>query len=39
NFNPPPNLNDEAATNAVDGLYKAGLTALKTKVEAAEATH
>jgi hypothetical protein len=30
---PPPELSDEAAVNAVTGLYKAGLAALKAKLE------
>jgi hypothetical protein len=34
NNDPPPELNDEAAVNAVTGVYKAGLEALKAKVEA-----
>ncbi|EJN14286.1 Polyketide cyclase / dehydrase and lipid transport [Bradyrhizobium sp. YR681] len=33
NNDPPPELNDEAAKSAVSGLYKAGLEALKKKVE------
>lgn len=33
NNDPPPELNDEAAVNAVTGLYKAGLEGLKKKVE------
>lgn len=33
NNDPPPELNDEAAIAAVTGIYKAGLEALKTKVE------
>lgn len=33
NNNPPPELNDEAAKAAVSGLYKAGLEALKRKIE------
>ena len=34
NNDPPPELNDEAAVNAVTGVYKAGLDALKAKLEA-----
>jgi carbon monoxide dehydrogenase subunit G len=30
---PPPELNDEAAVKAVSGLYRAGLEALKKKIE------
>jgi len=33
NNDPPEELNDEAAVNAVSGLYKAGLTGLKKLVE------
>ena len=33
NNDPPPELNDEAATKAVSGLYKVGLEALKKKIE------
>ncbi|WP_256806616.1 MULTISPECIES: SRPBCC family protein [unclassified Bradyrhizobium] len=33
NNDPPPELSDEAAKTAVSGLYKAGLAALKKKVE------
>ncbi|MFK4507421.1 SRPBCC family protein [Bradyrhizobium daqingense] len=33
NNDPPPELSDEAATKAVSGLYKAGLEALKKKIE------
>ncbi|MCA3581586.1 MAG: SRPBCC family protein, partial [Bradyrhizobium sp.] len=33
NNDPPPELNDEAAIKAVSGLYKAGLEALKKKIE------
>ena len=33
NNDPPPELSDEAAVKAVSGLYKAGLEALKKKVE------
>ena len=33
NNDPPPELNDEASKNAVSGVYKAGLEALKKKVE------
>jgi hypothetical protein len=33
NNDPPPGLDDEAAIKAVDALYKAGLDALKKKVE------
>lgn len=32
-FDPPPDLNDDAATKAVTGLYVSGLAALKKKVE------
>lgn len=39
NFNPPPNLSDDAATKAVGDLYKAGLAGLKKKVESSEATN
>ncbi len=35
NNDPPPELNDEAALNAVSGVYRAGLDNLKKKVEAA----
>jgi hypothetical protein len=38
-FNPPPELNDDAATKAVTDLYQSGLAALKKKVEAVEATN
>jgi hypothetical protein len=38
-FNPPADLNDEAATKAVDAIYLSGLAALKKKVEASEATN
>ncbi len=38
-FDPPPALNDDAATKAVKVLYRSGLDALKKKVEAAEATN
>ena len=31
---PPPELNEEAAQKAVSGVYKSGLEALKTKLEA-----
>jgi hypothetical protein len=31
---PPPELNEEAAINAVSGIYKSGLEALKAKLEA-----
>ncbi len=34
NNDPPPDLNDEAAIKAVTGIYKAGLEALKKKIEA-----
>lgn len=34
NNDPPPELNDEAAIAAVTGVYKAGLDALKAKLEA-----
>jgi len=34
NNDPPPELNDEAAVKAVSGVYRAGLDALKTKIEA-----
>lgn len=34
NNDPPPELNDEAAIKAVTGVYKAGLDALKAKLEA-----
>ncbi len=33
NNDPPPELSDEAAKKAVDGVYKAGLEALKKKIE------
>ena len=33
NNDPPPELNDEAAVKAVSGVYRAGLDALKAKVE------
>lgn len=33
NNDPPPELNDEAAVKAVTGVYKAGLDALKKKLE------
>ncbi|WGS17225.1 MULTISPECIES: SRPBCC family protein [unclassified Bradyrhizobium] len=33
NNDPPPELNDEAAMKAVSGLYRAGLEALKKKIE------
>ncbi|HEX8418263.1 MAG TPA: SRPBCC family protein [Methylobacterium sp.] len=33
NNDPPPELNDEASTKAVRGLYRTGLDALKAKVE------
>jgi carbon monoxide dehydrogenase subunit G len=33
NNDPPPELNDEAAVKAITGVYKAGLEALKKKVE------
>jgi carbon monoxide dehydrogenase subunit G len=39
NFNPPPDLSDDAATKAVGDLYRAGLAALKKKVESSEATN
>ncbi|MGB8277739.1 MAG: SRPBCC family protein [Methylovirgula sp.] len=38
-FDPPPALNDDAATKAVTALYRSGLAALKKKVEASEATN
>jgi hypothetical protein len=34
NNDPPPELNDEAAIKAVKGVYRGGLDALKTKLEA-----
>ena len=34
NNDPPPELNDEAAVKAVKGVYRGGLDALKSKVEA-----
>jgi hypothetical protein len=34
NNDPPPELSDEAAVKAVKGVYRAGLDALKKKVEA-----
>lgn len=33
NNDPPPELDDQAAINAVTGLYKAGLDSLKKKIE------
>ena len=33
NNDPPPELNDEAAVKAVTGVYRAGLDALKAKIE------
>ncbi len=33
NNDPPPELSDEAAVKAVTGVYKAGLEALKKKLE------
>jgi carbon monoxide dehydrogenase subunit G len=39
NFNPPPDLSDDAAMKGVSGLYKAGLAGLKKKVESPEATN
>ncbi len=33
NNDPPPELNDEAAVKAVSGVYRAGLDALKAKLE------
>ena len=33
NNDPPPELSDEAAIKAVSGLYRAGLDALKKKLE------
>ncbi|GJE60061.1 SRPBCC family protein [Methylobacterium trifolii] len=33
NNDPPPDLNDEASKKAVSGLYRAGLEAVKAKVE------
>jgi len=38
-FDPPPALNDDAATKAVTALYVSGLAALKQKIEAGEATN
>lgn len=38
-FDPPPALNDDAATKAVKALYVSGLAALKKKVEMGEAQH
>ncbi|QXX73525.1 SRPBCC family protein [Methylovirgula sp. HY1] len=38
-FDPPPALNDDAATKAVKALYLSGLAALKKNVEAGEAKH
>lgn len=37
NFNPPPALNDDAATKAVTKLYVSSLASLKQKIEAGEA--
>jgi hypothetical protein len=34
NNDPPPELNDDAAKKAVTGVYRAGLDALKQKMEA-----
>lgn len=34
NNDPPPELSDEAAVNAVKGVYRGGLDALKSKLEA-----
>ncbi len=34
NNDPPPELNDEAAKNAVTGVYRSGLDALKKNIEA-----
>jgi hypothetical protein len=34
NNDPPPELSDEAAVNAVKGVYRSGLDALKQKLEA-----
>lgn len=34
NNDPPPELSDQAAVKAVSGVYRAGLDALKTKLEA-----
>jgi hypothetical protein len=34
NNNPPPELNDAAATKAIDAFQKEGLDALKAKAEA-----
>ena len=34
NNDPPPELNDEASKKAVEGVYRAGLDALKKKLEA-----
>lgn len=36
NNDPPPELNDEAAIKAVTGVYRAGLDALKAKIEKGE---
>lgn len=33
NNDPPPDLNDEAATKAVSAVYRGGLDALKAKLE------
>jgi hypothetical protein len=38
-FDPPPALNDDAATKAVTTLYVSGLASLKQKIEAGEATN
>lgn len=35
NNDPPPELSDEAAVKAVEGIYNTGLTAIKKKAEAA----
>lgn len=33
NNDPPPDLNDDAATKAVTGIYESGLAALKAEME------
>jgi hypothetical protein len=33
NNDPPPELSDEAAKKAVEGLYKSSLAAVKAKIE------
>lgn len=38
-FDPPPALNDDAATKAVTDLYVSGLAALKKRLESGEATN